>query len=241
MPSCLRFHIFCWTLPALTSCAVERGTSDADITGNAAEVNDASFDVSLELDAVEAGAETFEALDDTEEVGPADDTANTELVDDTDNTEVVDDTASVETLDDTDNIEALDDTDSVETNDVTDADDAVGATGELVVRIADDVNQDGFITPMDALLLLNGGVGGVVGAEVSVFDGDDVLVADGLTAANPSPLVFVLVAGCYRVEAGDRATPLLSVAPVDGLLCIPAGGREFATFLDVPADLDEGG
>jgi len=119
--------------------------------------------------------------------------------------------------------------------------DATIATGELVVRVADDVNQDGFISPLDALLLINGAPGGVVGASVSVFDAADLLVATGLTTANPSPLVLVLPVGCYRVEAGDRDTPLLSIPSIDGHLCLSSGGRESATFLDVPASTDGGG
>lgn len=228
----------------LAGCAAERGAHDEDA---GADGSDASSDVPLGRD----GIETVEAEDTT---ATADATDPGETVDAADDLDTVDAADPVETDDQTDSLETTDAGDStetsadiaetsedtVETADVEDAADAVAATAELVVRIADDVNQDGFITPLDALLLINGAAGGVVGAEVSVFDTSDVLVTTGLTAANPSPLVLVLAAGCYRVDAGDRADPLLSTGAVDGLLCIPAGGRESATFLDVAAGVDDG-
>jgi len=220
----LGHHPIALILVALAGC--DGGHGD-----HAAEVSDGTTDMFAPLDMSEPSADTVETIDGERDEASNDSPEPVEVEDTTD------DTFDSESVDASLELEVHVDT----LEDVADTVDATIATGELVVRVADDVNQDGFISPLDALLLINGAPGGVVGASVSVFDAADLLVATGLTTANPSPLVLVLPVGCYRVEAGDRDTPLLSIPSIDGRLCLSSGGRESATFLDVPASTDGGG
>jgi hypothetical protein len=109
----------------------------------------------------------------------------------------------------------------------------VESPGQLAVLVANDVNNDGVITALDALMLANGSAGGAVGVHITVHDAAGVLVTQGDSTANPSPLTFTLPAACYQVTAQGSTLPPVYDGTTDssGRLCVSGGVTGTAIFL----------